>query len=354
MTMFTEAKNEQGFLKANFLGFPGSGKTFTSAILAQGIYKLTKSTKPVYAIDTEKGFDYLVDHFEKSDVPLRVARIRAFSDIMAAFEEAEREASVVIIDSVTHAWLEIQSAYKFKTGRQDLRMQDWGPIKSQWAALPNKFLNSKVHAILCGRAGDDLETTKDEETGRLEIRNNGVKMLAEKNLGYEPGLVCEMERVNLSGSKKGKREIVNRVHILKDRFDIIDGQSFDDPTFETFLPHIQSLNLGGEHSQIAPRSSAEMFDDNSDKNFYAKRKKIEILKEEIAGELESHWPGRTADATKAKSDICNEIFKTRSWAALDEKEPIVLFDGLNELKKRIEAMKNKTKEVLANATKEGK
>ncbi len=349
-SLFETAVNRQGYLKANFLGFPGSGKTFTASLLAQGIYKTTKATKPVYAIDTEKGFDYLVENFKQAEVPLKLAQIRSFADVMSAFEEAEKEASVLILDSVTHAWLELQNAYKFKTGRTELRINDWGPIKSQWSALPNKFLNSPLHVILCGRAGDDLETTRDPQTGRMEIVNNGTKMLAEKNLGYEPGLVCEMERVNLSGNKKGKREIVNRVHILKDRFNLIDGHSFDDPTFETFMPHIQSLNLG-VHSQIAPRSSAEMFHENGDNEFYAKKKKIEILKEEIFGELESHWPGRTADATKSKSDICYEIFRTRSWAALDEKEPIVLFDGLNEIKKRIEAMKKSTQEVLSTATK---
>jgi len=34
--------------------------------------------------------------------------------------------------------------------------------------------------------------------------------------------------------------------VLKDRSTLLDGKTFRNPTFETFLPHIQLLNLGGK------------------------------------------------------------------------------------------------------------
>ena len=55
MSLFQKAVNEQGYLKAGFLGFPGSGKTFTASLLAIGLAKELKENRPVYAIDTEKG-----------------------------------------------------------------------------------------------------------------------------------------------------------------------------------------------------------------------------------------------------------------------------------------------------------
>jgi hypothetical protein len=61
---------------------------------------------------------------------------------------------------------------------------------------------------------------------------------------------------------KGKRVARHwrETTVVKDRFDLIDGKVFENPTFEAFLPHIERLNLGG--SQIgfdATRSSVGMF-----------------------------------------------------------------------------------------------
>lgn len=337
MGLFQDAKNEQGYLKANFLGFPGSGKTFTASLLAIGLYKSTKATKPVFALDTEKGFDYLVKTFEAEKVPLKLARTRAFTDLVAALDEAEQNASILIIDSVTHFWAELQESYKREHKRTMLRLQDWGPIKAQWSAFPNKFLNSKLHVIVCGRAGDDLEYQMNEETGKMEAFKSGTKMLAEKNLSYEPGLCVEMERFNLGGQKKGLRNVVNRAHVLKDRFNILDGQYFDDPSFETFLPHIEQLNLG-THSPISQSTSKEIFDKDSDKNFLERRKQVEILKEEIQGELTSAYPGRSTEETKAKTDLLYQAFGTRSWAALDDKSPEDLKKGLIEIRQATQAV----------------
>lgn len=354
MTMFQTAKNEQAYLKAALFGEQGSGKTFTASAIAIGLCTQTGDKRPVYAIDTEGGFSYRVGQFKENGVELRRASVRSFTDVLAAMDEAEKNGSVLILDSITHVWEEIQTAFKLANGKKRISLPDWGIVKAQWAQLPNRFLNGKIHSIICGRSADQFEN-HENDNGKMESVKIGTRMGAEKNFAYEAGLVFEMERVALTELTRGKRNFVNRAYCLKDRYDLIDGQHFDNPTYENIKPHIDSLNLGGEHSQIAERSSALLFDKDSEENFYEKKKKIEILKEEIFGELTSHWPGRTAEETKAKSDICYEIFKTRSWAALDEKEPMVLFDGLNELKKRIEAMKTKTKEVLANATKkEGK
>src|SRR3990167_3696509 len=149
-SMFKTAKNEQGYIKAGFLGFPGSGKTFTAAKLAIGLVNLTNDKRPIFAIDTEKGFDYLADTFKEAKIELQVARTRAFVDLISAIQEAEKKASVIIIDSVTHFWQEIQESYKREHKRQQLRVQDWGPIKGNWAQFTNLYLESKVHAILCG------------------------------------------------------------------------------------------------------------------------------------------------------------------------------------------------------------
>lgn len=333
MALFEKAVNKQGFFKAGFFGYPGSGKSFTSANIAMGIVNHLKDKRPVFVYDSEKSWDYFVDKFEKAGIELQIARSRSFTDLLDCVDEAEKNASILIIDSVTAAWEEIQEAYKEKNKRKNLTMRDWQILKPTWKQYTEKFLNSKLHIIMCGRAGEIFESYENNE-GKLEFHKIGIRMQAEKNLGYEPGLAAEFERVNTGQFKAGQRSVVNRVHILKDRFDVLDGQSFDNPTFETFLPHIQRLNIG-IHAGVISNSSGAIFDKESDSNWAEIRKRTEIYLEEIQNELVSAYPGRSADETKKKTDIVWETFQTRSWAALNDYSPERLKEGLTAIRAKL-------------------
>ena len=331
--LFKKAVNEQGFLKSGFFGFPGSGKTYTASLVAIGLVKKFQYKKPIFAVDSEKGLDYLVDKFDKDGVELQIARTRSFVDLLDCVDEAEKNGSVLIVDSITHVWEEIQEAYKAKNKRKFLTMKDWSILKPTWKQYTEKYLNSKLHIVMCGRAGETFDSFENEE-GKLEFVKTGTRMQAEKNLGYEPGLAVEMERVGIGQVKSGQRQFVNRAHILKDRFDVLDGQAFDNPTFETFLPHIEKLNIG-IHEGISKSDSGMIFEKGSDSNWAEIRKQTEIYLEEIQNELVSAYPGRSADETKKKTDIVWETFQTRSWAALNDYSPERLKEGLTAIREKL-------------------
>ena len=337
MSIFKKALNEQGYLKAGIMGFPGSGKSFTATEIAIGFVKMLKDKRPVFALDTEKGMDYLVEKFDKAGIELQLARTRAFSDLIAAVDEAEKNGSVLIIDSITHFWEEVQESYKKANQRQRLQFQDWGPIKSTWKRYTERYLNSRLNIIMCGRAGDTYEYFLDED-GKKQLEKTGTKMQAEKNLGYEPGLGIEMERTRVGDFKAGQRNFVNRAFILKDRFDALDGQFFDNPTFETFLPHINRLNIG-VHGEISSKSSESMFEKNSDHNWIERKRKAGIFMEEIQGVLTSAFPGQSAEEKKIKTDLIFKHFNTRSWMALEDMPHEYLQTGLMTIRKEIEALK---------------
>ena len=328
--LFKPAENKQGYIKVGLKGFPGSGKSFTATELAIGLVKMTGDKRPVFALDTEKGFDYLVSRFKKEGIELYVARTRAFVDLLAAVKEAEKSASLLIIDSITHFWEEVQAAYKKKKQRDSLTFADWGPIKENWSQYTRAFLESNLHIVMCGRAADVYEHYEDED-GKKQIEKVGTKMQAEKNLGYEPGLGIEMERISLGKLKKGERNFVNRAYIIKDRFDELDGKFFDNPNFDTFLPHIKRLNLG-QHEPLSQASSEEIFDKNSDHNWHERRKQVEIALEEIQAEITSAIPGQSAEDKKAKTDILAKVFGTRSWTAISDKKLEDLRAGLAIIK----------------------
>ncbi|MEX0445213.1 hypothetical protein [Xenorhabdus sp. SGI246] len=48
-----------------------------------------------------------------------------------------------------------------------LEFHHWKPIKAKWAEFTDLFLSSKIHAIVCGRAGSIYEYQKNDETGKM-------------------------------------------------------------------------------------------------------------------------------------------------------------------------------------------
>jgi hypothetical protein len=364
--LFKPAENRQAFMKIGIQGFPGSGKTYTAALIAKGIYESLKNPKPVAFIDTESGSDFLVPKFKEWNIPFVVVKTRAFVDLVVGVRQAEAHASVVIIDSISHFWKEIQDGYKkskvvealkkknksekeieegFAAGKfkpvSKLTMYDWGPIKDQWATYTELYMKGHVHIVMCGRASWEYENAEDED-GNKTIEKVGTKMTVEKDLGYEPNLLLEMvkeKRDNRDGRIEAK--LWDHVcYVLKDKSTLLEGKTFVDPTFEAFRPHFNYLNIGGDHVSIeSTKDSSGVFAKDSNDNVHEMRKKREILVEEIEGELMSGFPGQSADEKKTRTDLIFEVFGTRAFAALAEMYPENLKAGLDKLRVRIQEVK---------------
>src|SRR3990167_112668 len=132
--------------------------------------------------------EHSIPFFKEWNVPLVVSKSRAFTDLVVGVREAEENASVLIIDSVSHFWTEGQESYKKAKNRTRLQFQDWGPIKSTWSTFTDAYLNSAVHVLMCGRAGYEYDYFTDE-TGDKQLEKTGTRMKAEGELGYEPSLL---------------------------------------------------------------------------------------------------------------------------------------------------------------------
>jgi hypothetical protein len=325
----TPAENKQAYLKAGILGFAGSGKTFTAATLAIGLHKFIKSRKPVSMLDSETGSDYVLPLFKKEKIELLSAKSRAFIDLVGVTQEAMKVSDILIVDSLTHYWDELRTSFQKKRNLENLTLRHWIPIKQEWRTFTDLFVNSALHIIVCGRAGWEYDYHEDEE-GVKELIKTGTRMKTEGEMSYEPSLLVEMEKVRTEQGKIGQ-PFVHRAWILKDRCDAINGKSFDNPTFESFLPHIKQLNLGGDHMGVdTTRSSAELFDGPGSRSKEFKRR--EIAMEELQDELVLKWPGQTAAEKKAKIQTIKDLFGTTSWTALRDVQADVLEQGLQTLK----------------------
>lgn len=313
MSVFQKARNEMAYLKAGFYGEAGSGKSFTSSRIAIGLVKYIKAKKPVMYFDTETGSDFLIRQFTEAGIELHTFKSRAFSDLLVAVDEAEKTASVMIIDSITHVWNELIESYMKKLELKRLSLKHWIPLKTTWREFTTRYVNSKLHIIVCGRSADKWEEVEDPEDGSKELRKTGTKMRTETEMGYEPSLLVELEAVQLTARAGGA--YVHRAYVKKDRFDVINGHVFDQPGFESFLPHISLLNLGGEHKALEQgRNSTAMFERN---DIGARKVETrEILIEKIGNEIKLIYPGQNEADKTARLKLMEKIFQTHSWTEI--------------------------------------
>ena len=149
----------------------------------------------------------------------------------------------------------------------------------------------------------------------------GKKIAAEKNFAYEPSLLVEMFADQTKVAKRGKKKVVNRALVLKDRGHTLNGREFVEPKFADFLPHIKRLNIGGDHAGIdETRNSAALFpkDERSDTRYDR-----DIIVEKITALLTEHGHGGTSkEATASRHELLKRHFKTVSKTEIEKKIPL--------------------------------
>lgn len=343
MKLLKPAVNRMAYGKVGIYGTAGSGKTRTATEIAIGIHKAIGSTKPIAAFDTEPAFGFVLPFYKKAGIDLLVAdESRALIDLMAFMDEAEANCDVAIIDSITHVWRDAQDSYlkRLNDSRKRfnkkpiaaLEFQHWRPIKAAWAEFTDRFLSSKLHVIVCGRAGTIYEyQDKDDGSGKKELISVGTKMATEKELGYEPSLLIEMVMDRADG------RVSNVAVIQKDRSDTINGREFPMPTFESFEPHFKALNIGGQHfDSMDAKDSQAMFPDANESGWDMEQRRRTILCEEIAELMKKHYPAQSVEDKQKRADLLEMHFDTRSWTAVEGMRSDTLRSGLDAMRERLE------------------
>lgn len=255
MAGFRKAKAEQAALKMGIYGPPGSGKTFTSLLLAEGLAALVG--KRVAYIDTERGTDFYCQavagravHPEAFDFDALYTRslTEAIASVKALKSE---EYAVIVLDSVTHMWEAAMAAYGGRTTSiGSIPMHAWGKIKKPYKELMALLLSSPLHVLICGRQKNLYET--DEETE--ELRMTGVAMRAEGETAYEPHILIRME----SARPKKSGEIgVTVAYAEKDRTGVLAGRTFVNPTFDALCKPLLGL-LGVTQADINADGAAAL------------------------------------------------------------------------------------------------
>jgi hypothetical protein len=275
-------------------------------------------------------------------IELLVVKSRAFADLVEFVSEAESRCSVAIVDSITHVWDELRDAYEKKLGRTTgLEIWDWAPIKREWRQFTDAYLNSRIHMIVCGRAGDVYAREWNDERQKYEVVVTDTKMGTEKELAYEPSLLVELERVSLRQMKggdkceKGKRGRgwTHRATVIKDRTDAMNGAQIDNPTFESFLPVIERLNIGGTHVGIDTSRDSQGLFASPELSTNERRRQVEIALEEVQEALTlGGLDGTAAEAKRQRVALLKRVFGTSSKTAIEGMSLEHLQAGLRTLR----------------------
>jgi len=138
-----------------------------------------------------------------------------------------------------------------------------------------------------------------------------------------------MERDQVPDGKGGFK-LVHIATVLGDRFSILDGQTQENPDFEFFKPHVAMLRSGA-HAPVDTTTKTATGADVEGGEWEKEKRQRTILCEEIQGTIVSKYPGQSADEKKAKADLLQQVFNTRSWTKVENMQSDVLRLGLQKL-----------------------
>lgn len=303
---FAELENTTPYFKCALQGMAGTGKTFTAAQIAAGLWNRIGSDKPIIIFDTEKSAKFLKPMFAKAGVKVLVKQSRTLPDLMKTMQLcSDGEADILLIDSITHVYEQFLSDYQKRKGRSRLYFQDWGEIKPTWKReFSTRLVNSDCHIIFTGREGFTYDHIEDQK-GNVEIVKSGVKMKAEGETAYEPDLLLRMERFEelLDHDKHVWREAT----VVKDRSDLLDGRTFKDPSYEDFAPVIEFLlDDPREAVETVSHPNDDLIRDEEDGR--KERQESKILWERIQKGVDKVAAGRTVESITLRASLLEYAF----------------------------------------------
>lgn len=349
--LFQPATNTSAYLKAGFMGKPGSGKTLTGSLLAIGLVQHMReigapnANKPVFFYDTETGSNFVIKHFNAANIEMKQAKTRLFADLVTAVKMAEEHASVLLIDSITHPWQELQESYLKKKNRSFMQIDDWSYVKGShgWKQFSDLFINSNLHIVMAGRVSDETEQYTDDN-GKRQFEKIGTKMKTETDTGYEPSLLVLMEREeNLR-----THDITHTAKIMKDRTMRLDGKEFafyghldngdEMPTkvlvnqvWKSFAPHVADLNLGARHLGVTTSGDSTHIL-KTEKRDWQPTQRLIVL-DEIKDLFTMHVPGQTAADKQRRVILLKEHFSA-GWQEIESTFDLLTlragFDSLHQ------------------------
>lgn len=200
--LFQKAVRTQKAARIFIRGTSGSGKTYSSLLLAKAL----ADGKPIAVIDTEKNSSTLYTDDKSLDVDFDVIDYNKLyqdhnpSHYIELIDMAEKNGyKVLIIDSLSHAW--IGKGGILEINEQIAQAKYHGNSFAAWVKTTPEYYNplinkiilgNDIHIIATGRTKTEYEVTKDDQ-GKTKITKFGTKTQQREGLDYEFDIVLDLQ-----------------------------------------------------------------------------------------------------------------------------------------------------------------
>jgi hypothetical protein len=211
---FQKAVKSKSKLRCALFGPSGVGKTYSALSIAKGI------GGKVAVIDSERGSaSKYADKFEFDVVDLEKKSIEEYVQFIQ--EAANAGYSVLIIDSLTHAWQDLLEEVE-KLANAKYRGNTW----SAWSegtpkqrALVNAILSCPCHIMATMRSKTEWQTTQDDRGKSRPVRV-GLAPEQGKGIEYEFDMLLELSTDHIANVIK------DRTGMFQDKLLTKPGEDF--------------------------------------------------------------------------------------------------------------------------------
>lgn len=191
-----KSSKKQAKIKLALAGCSGSGKTYSSLLLAYG---MTNDWSKIAIIDTENGSADLYAHLGNYNV-LNLKSTYTPEKYIQAIEICEDAGmEVIIIDSISHCW---EYLLEFHSSMQGNSFTNWGKITPRQTAFVQKILGSNSHIISTMRTKQDY--VLNEKNGKLVPEKVGLKTVMRDGIDYEFTIVLDVDMKHMAKASKDR------------------------------------------------------------------------------------------------------------------------------------------------------
>jgi len=235
---FERAIKTKAKLRMALTGPAKSGKTYTALVLATALADGGR----IGLIDTEnRSSEKYADIFDFDIMELENAHPESFVAGIDVFEKAGH--AVVILDSLSHAWIGKQGMLELHDNATDAsRSKDsyisWKTVNPFHRALIEKMQSANCHVIATMRSKMAYLRTTDDQ-GRTTIRKVGLAPVQRQGMEYEFDILAEMRQDH-------------RIVIGDTRCPAVDGKTEMKPAGAFFQPIIDWLDGAEPPEKVEP------------------------------------------------------------------------------------------------------
>ena len=192
-----QSERKRAKIKMALQGSAGSGKTYSSLLLAQGL--TNGDFSKVAIIDTENGSADLYANLGNYNV-LSLTPPFTPENYIKAIEVCENAGmEVIILDSISQSWEELLDYHSSLAGNS---FTNWAKVTPRQNAVIDKILQCNAHVIATMRTKQDY--VLNQKDGKFIPEKVGLKAVQRNDLDYEFTIVFDVDIKHFAVSSKDR------------------------------------------------------------------------------------------------------------------------------------------------------